>query len=306
MTIAKILTGHVSPETAFVVADYPYGFRLRCQMRYWLDVSKHGVRMMTQTSNPKASGLVWNNPKASTYCRFAGAMYLDENGHVQWSGLTEYTDGAEASAWRDTYGEGCPEASRAMMDKWVAAKVVYDAMRAEKKSETLYAGAAGFMTNVGGLITVPVAIPANLASVLLIQLRMIAAIAHLRGYSVSDGRVRTLAFLCLAGSGVANVLQEFGVNLGTRLTTRMIMQISGTTLTKINEAVGFRLVTKAGTTGLVNLTKVVPFIGGLVGGGFDAFVTRGIGAVAKEVFQLVEDDGLAPGVTSTEIVVPDC
>jgi uncharacterized protein (DUF697 family) len=162
------------------------------------------------------------------------------------------------------------------------------------------------MINAGGLITMPVAIPANLASVLLIQLRMIEAIAHLRGYAVSDERVRTLAFLCLAGSGVANILEEFGVSLGTRLTTHMIMRISGVALTKINQAVGFRLVAKSGTTGLVNLTKVVPFIGGLVGGGFDAFVTRGIGAVAKEVFQLVEDDGSAPTAASTESDPRDC
>ena len=119
---------------------------------------------------------------------------------------------------------------------------------------------------------------------------------------MNRNQVRTLAFLCLAGSGVANILEEFGVNLGTKLTTRMIMQISGATLTKINQAVGFRLVTKAGTTGLVNLSKVVPFIGGIVGGGFDAFVTRGIGAVAKNVFQLVEGDENGPTVTDTSIV----
>jgi hypothetical protein len=159
-----------------------------------------------------------------------------------------------------------------------------------------YAGAAGFMSNVGGLITLPVTLPANLASVLLIQLRMIAAIAHIRGYKVSDERVRTLAFLCLAGNSGATILQEIGVGLGTKLTTRMIMQISTATLTKINQAVGFRLLAKAGSAGLVNLTKVVPLVGGLVGGGFDAAITRGIGAAAKRTFAPVSDqdfDGTA-------------
>lgn len=124
----KILSGHVSPDTAYVVTDYPYGFRLRCQIRYWLDCHpKHGVRLMSQTSNPKLPGLVWNKPKTSTYSRFAGAMFLDENGHVQWSGLNEYTDGAEAAAWRATYGAGVPEASRELMNRWVNAKIAYDA-----------------------------------------------------------------------------------------------------------------------------------------------------------------------------------
>lgn len=57
----KILTGHTSPETAYVVQDYPYGFRLRCQIRYWLEFKAgKGVRLVSQTSNPKVAGLVWS------------------------------------------------------------------------------------------------------------------------------------------------------------------------------------------------------------------------------------------------------
>src|SRR5580692_9103886 len=76
-----------------------------------------------------------------------------------------------------------------------------------------YAGVAGFVSNIGGLMTMPVAVPANLASVLLIQLRMIAAIAHLKGYKIDDERVRTMAFVCLSGSAAATILQEFGIGV---------------------------------------------------------------------------------------------
>jgi len=152
-----------------------------------------------------------------------------------------------------------------------------------------YAGAVGFASNVGGVITMPVAIPANVASVLILQLRMVAAIAHLRGYSVRDEQVKTLAFISLTGSGSAKILQEFGISLTTKLTTNLIMKISGATLKNINQAVGFRLITKAGTTGSINLIKFVPVVGGLVGGAFDATVTHGIGAVAKNVFKPIHD-----------------
>ncbi len=55
-----LLAGHVSPETAYVVSDYPYGFRLRCQIRYWLEYSPtHGFRLVSQTTNPKRSGICW-------------------------------------------------------------------------------------------------------------------------------------------------------------------------------------------------------------------------------------------------------
>jgi hypothetical protein len=60
----QLLSGHTSPETAYVVNDYPYGYTLRCTIRYWLEYQpKKGFRLWSQTSNPKRPGLVWNKPK---------------------------------------------------------------------------------------------------------------------------------------------------------------------------------------------------------------------------------------------------
>lgn len=125
-----ILKGHISPETAYVVDDYPYGFRLRCQIRYWLEYKpNHGVRLMSQTSNPKR-GNVWNKPKGSTYSRFGGCMVLDDKGHCTWIGLGEYCDGATAKDWSDLYRDGVPPAALDMLDRWVASKLAYDNARA--------------------------------------------------------------------------------------------------------------------------------------------------------------------------------
>ena len=122
-----ILKGHTSQETALIVNDYPYGFRLRCKIRYWLEYKKNkGVRFVSQTTNPKLDFEKWNSPKASTYSQFGGAMYLDENNHVQWSGLTAYGNYAEAVAWKETYGEGAPEEAKGTLDKWIEAKMNYE------------------------------------------------------------------------------------------------------------------------------------------------------------------------------------
>ena len=43
------------------------------------------------------------------------------------------------------------------------------------------AGTSGFLTGLGGLITLPVTVPANISVVLLVQVRMIAAIAIIGG-----------------------------------------------------------------------------------------------------------------------------
>jgi hypothetical protein len=97
---------HTSPETAYVIADYPYGFRLRCQKRVWVEYRKgKGYRLVEQTSNPKLSGLVWNKPKAGTYSDIAMALYLDENQHVQHAESNRwYLDKMEA--FRDEYKGG--------------------------------------------------------------------------------------------------------------------------------------------------------------------------------------------------------
>jgi hypothetical protein len=124
--VKQILISHVSPETAYLVGDYPYGFRLRCQIRYWLEFNKNGVRLVSQTSNPKKPELTWNKPKASTYCKFGGAMYLDENDHVQWSGLTEYANATEAAAWRRHFATGVPSDCVPVMNAWYEAKRIYE------------------------------------------------------------------------------------------------------------------------------------------------------------------------------------
>ena len=72
---------------------------------------------------------------------------------------------------------------------------------------------SGFLTSLGGLITLPVAIPANLASVWYVQLRMIATIAVMCDYEPSDDAVQTLAYICLTGSSASKILKEAGINM---------------------------------------------------------------------------------------------
>src|SRR5690606_13532897 len=50
------------------------------------------------------------------------------------------------------------------------------------ESHIALGSAQGFVTNLGGLATLPVALPANLTGIAVVQVRMVAAIAHLRGY----------------------------------------------------------------------------------------------------------------------------
>lgn len=148
--------------------------------------------------------------------------------------------------------------------------------------------ANGFVTGLGGIVLIPVTLPANITVNLYVQLRMVAAIAHLGGYDVRDDQVRTLCYVCLLGSAANDLLREVGAKVGTKFAVKAVEGVSKQVVIKINQKVGFRLLTKFGEKGIVNLVKLVPVVGGVIGAAFDGPATYAIGKVAKRAFLAVE------------------
>ena len=66
----------------------------------------------------------------------------------------------------------------------------------------------GFLTGLGGFITLPITIPADLASSMYIQVRMIAAIAYIGGYNLHDDAVKTMIYATLLKIDLGNVLKQ--------------------------------------------------------------------------------------------------
>ncbi len=145
-------------------------------------------------------------------------------------------------------------------------------------------GTSGFLTSFGGFATLIAALPANITSVIYVQLRMCCAIAKMARYDIYSDQVQTFIFVCLTGSAMTDILKQAGVKFGEKLGISMIKKIPGKTLTAINKKVGFRFVTKFGEKGIVNLGKVIPVVGGVVGGGFDIASTSVIGKNAYSIF----------------------
>ncbi len=150
------------------------------------------------------------------------------------------------------------------------------------------AGTAGFVSNLGGLLTLPVALPANMLGVAAIQLKLVATVAAGRGHDLGSEEAKAMSMACLTGGAALELLKNAGMQAGLKLGQRAVGQLSAAALARINAAVGFRLLATAGSRGLLNLGKAVPVIGGLVGGGFDAASTGAVGAIAKRVFPPVE------------------
>ncbi len=143
---------------------------------------------------------------------------------------------------------------------------------------------SGFITGFGGAITLPVTIPANIGSVLYVQMRMIACTAYMAGYDVNSDQVQTLVYACLAGVAVNQVVKKTGVKFGEKLAFNAVKKIPGKALTKINQKVGFRFLTKFGEKGLINMGKLIPGVGALINGGFDLVETKVIADRAYKMF----------------------
>jgi len=144
---------------------------------------------------------------------------------------------------------------------------------------------SGFATSVGGPLTIAFAIPAALGASWVIQARMSAAIAHINGYDIRDDRVRTFVLLTLIANDAQSVVKIAGIKVGQKLTLQLIKRIPAEVIKKINQKVGFRLITIAGQRGVINLTKFVPVVGGIIGGTFDATCCYSVGHVAKNTFR---------------------
>lgn len=151
-------------------------------------------------------------------------------------------------------------------------------------NSTVKCGTSGFLTSFGGFASMIATLPANVTSVMYVQLRMCCAIAKMGGYDIHSDQVQTLIYVCLTGSAATDILKSSGVKFANKFGVAMVDKIPGKALTAINKKVGFRFVTKFGETGIINLGKVVPVIGGFVGGGIDVASTKIIGKNAYKIF----------------------
>jgi EcsC protein family len=177
-----------------------------------------------------------------------------------------------------------PSAQEVAADHLSKAESVEEAIQSVILWRTTYAAGTGFITGLGGIAAMPITIPAGLAASYALGANTAAAIAHLRGYGTHSEQVRTMVLLCLIGEAGEEILKTTGITISTKLCQNLIQQIPGRVLIEINKKIGFRLITKAGEKGVFNLMKMVPLVGGVVGGAFDGVFVNGCGKTATEVF----------------------
>jgi EcsC protein family len=202
--------------------------------------------------------------------------------------LTELAPGLTAAFVREAlhraiYGIGpLPPASSAAVKQLEEQRGDVDrAIHEIIENHVRYAGAQGFLTNLGGLATMAFTVPTNISGLALVECRMIAGIAHLRGYDLTDARVRNAVLVCMLGEeSVLDLVRSKKLPappmaLATApahdpsLDQMISAEVAADLIAKV---AGKRL---AGTSG-----RRIPLVGGLVGMGADGYATWRIGRYA--------------------------
>lgn len=155
------------------------------------------------------------------------------------------------------------------------------AVRSVVDDHVRYAGAQGMLTSVGGAFTAMVTIPTNITGLALIQARMVAVIAHLRGYDLEDPRVRNAVLACMLGEDRVDALVR-SREIPAPPMALATAPVHDPEIERVLCAeVTSELVTKvAGKHAAIVVARRVPVVGGIVGMGVDGFATYQIGRYA--------------------------
>lgn len=162
---------------------------------------------------------------------------------------------------------------------------VEKAVREVIENHVLYASVEGLVTNIGGLVTTTLVAPANIAGLTLIQSRMVAGIAHLRGYDLHEPRVHNAIMVTLLGEDMVHKLLKaqkipappMALATAPVFDPHLDRAVSGVLAGElIGRVVGKRMVTTVG--------RRVPLVGGGVGMVADGTATWRVGRYAAREF----------------------
>jgi hypothetical protein len=199
-------------------------------------------------------------------------------------GLT--TGFVQQALTRAIRGAGPLEGAAAAADKELAdhGGDVEAAIKALIETHVRFAGAQGFLTNIGGVVTMAVTVPANIVGLAVIECRMVAAIVHLRGYDLEDRRTRNAILAALVGEERLLGLISKKRLPGTPMAIATAPVHDEHLDTLVSSEVASELMTAvAGKKLATTVGRRVPVVGGVIGLGIDGYNTWKIGRyVARE------------------------
>ncbi len=104
-------------------------------------------------------------------------------------------------------------------------------------------------------------IPFDITSTLYSQVKLASTLFTIYGIDTSSQSAQPLVLAAAAGVSLAELANQLGTKAASQAIQKALMSIPGKTFAQINKALGIKLISKAGEKTLVNVAKIVPFIG---------------------------------------------
>lgn len=187
--------------------------------------------------------------------------------------------GVDGKGWFDSAQQAADKALRASGGDREAA------VDAVVRRHLVKGGVEGFVTSLGGFVTLPVALPVNVLSFYVLATRMTAAVAILRGYDIAQQQIRAAVLLTLVGADAEDLLRKASIATPTGGMTNLAAQrLPGPAAMVVKKGIGFRLLASVGKNTFTRLGRLVPIVGGVIGAGVDTWMLHTVAENARREF----------------------
>ncbi len=161
-------------------------------------------------------------------------------------------------------------------------KAVRRIIRSHRRSVTL----GGFLTGLGGIVTLAVLLPVNIVEFYVQATRMVGAIAAVRGHQLSDEEIRTRVLAALVAEESDDVLATVGLGPVAGAATRHVAKRlpAADPSTAVARAIGGRVLARFGLRSVKLFGKAIPFLGAIIGAWTDRKALNKIAKAAMEDF----------------------
>lgn len=145
--------------------------------------------------------------------------------------------------------------------------------------------AAGFLTGLGGLFTLPLLLPANVFEFYVQATRMAGAIAAVRGHDLAEEETRTRVLAALVAEESEDVLEGIGLGpIAGAATNQVMKRLPLSPSSAVARAVGARVLRRFGLQSARLFGKAIPGLGGIIGALSDRSMLKKIARTAKKNF----------------------
>lgn len=168
--------------------------------------------------------------------------------------------------------------------------------------KSLKAGEIGALCGVGGLLTLPITMPADLYYCFKIHALTILSIAYIYGWNIHDEDAITDVLLVLGASTEVDAARYTGIKVGQDLAKDAILNKFVTK--EMMREISRKIIIKAGKRSFMRFAKLIPIVGAPVGAGLNYSETKAIGKKSFDVLWQINMIHSQPRLIERELLSP--